>query len=95
MLVTLLLYRSRSVICDIVSTFPVTKEQFLDIGVKVCPKLKEETSRIIGEEVWKTSKDVRDVVSLSKLIGKSDGPDEIETIMRTFTKYGGPTRFAE
>jgi Holliday junction resolvasome RuvABC ATP-dependent DNA helicase subunit len=70
---------------------PYTKEQFLNIAVKVCPKLKEVRSRIIGEEVWKTSKDVRDVVSLSKLIRKSDGPDEIEAIMRTFTKYGGPT----
>ncbi len=70
---------------------PHTKEQFLDIAVKVCPKLKEEISPIIGEEVWKTSKDVRDVVSLSKLIRKRDGPDEIEAIMRTFTKYSIPT----
>jgi Holliday junction DNA helicase RuvB len=70
---------------------PYTKEQFLDIAVKVCPKLKEEISRIIGEEVWKTSKDVRDVVSLSKLIRKSDGPDEIEAIMQTLTKYSIPT----
>ena len=59
-------------------------KQFLDITVKVCPKLNEEISRMIGEEVWKTSKDVRDVVSLSKLIRKSDGSDEIEAIMRTF-----------
>ena len=37
------------------------KEQFLDITVKVCPRLKEETSRIIGEEVWKQgSKDSRE-----------------------------------
>src|SRR5215813_10126650 len=69
---------------------PYTKEQFLAIAVKVCPKLKEETSRTIGDEVWKTSKDVRDVISLSKLIRKNDGPDEIEAIMRTFTKYSGP-----
>jgi Holliday junction resolvasome RuvABC ATP-dependent DNA helicase subunit len=69
---------------------PYTEEQFLDIAVKICPKLKE-ISRIIGEEVWKTSKDVRDVVSLSKLIRKRDGPDEIEAIMRTFTKYSIPT----
>jgi Holliday junction resolvasome RuvABC ATP-dependent DNA helicase subunit len=68
---------------------PYTKEQFLSIAIKVCPKLREETSPTIGEEVWKTSKDVRDVVSLSKLIRKSDGPGEIEAIMRTLTKYGG------
>ena len=29
-----------------------TKEQFLNIAVKICPKLREEISRIIGEEVW-------------------------------------------
>jgi hypothetical protein len=49
---------------------PYTKEQFLNIAVKVCPKLKEALAHIIGEEVWKASKDVRDVVSLSKLIHK-------------------------
>jgi len=57
---------------------PYTKEHFLNIAVKVCPKLKEEISRIIGQEVWKTSKDIRDVISLGKLIQKGDGPDEIE-----------------
>jgi ATP-dependent Lon protease len=40
---------------------PYTKEQFLDIAVKVCPRVKEALAGIIGEEVWKTSKDVRDV----------------------------------
>src|SRR5215467_1119944 len=30
------------------------KEQFLNVAVKVCPKLKEETSHMIGMEVWKT-----------------------------------------
>ena len=70
---------------------PYTKEEFLNIAVKVCSKLKEVISRIIGEEVWKARKDVRDVISFSKLIRKSDGPDEIEAIMRTLTKYGGPT----
>jgi len=34
-------------------------------------------SRIIGEEGWKTSKDVRDVVPLSKLIRKSVCPDSL------------------
>jgi len=41
---------------------------------------KRDLARIIGAEVWKTSKDVRDVVWP---IRKSDGPDEIEDIMRT------------
>ena len=34
---------------------PYTKEQFLNIAVKVCPKLKGAIARIIGDEVWKTS----------------------------------------
>ena len=66
---------------------PYTKEQILDIAVKVCPKLKEETSRIIGEEVWmQDSKDIRDVKSLGKLIRKGDGPEEIEGFVKTLAK---------
>jgi DNA polymerase III delta prime subunit len=67
---------------------PYTKEQFLDIAVKVCPKLKEETSRIIAEEVWKQgSKDIRDVISLGKLLRKGDGPEQIEGLVKTLAKY--------
>jgi ATP-dependent Lon protease len=67
---------------------PYTKERFLDIAVKVCPKLKEETSRLIGEEVWKQgNKDIRDVISLRKLIRKGDGPEEIEELVKTLAKY--------
>ena len=61
-----------------------TKEQFLDIAVKVCPKLKEEISRIIGDV---GSKDIRDVISLTKLIRKGDGPEEIEGLVKTLVKY--------
>jgi hypothetical protein len=65
-----------------------TKEQFLDIAVKVCPKLKKGTSRIIGEEVWKQgNRDIRDVISLGKLIRKCDGHEEIEGLVKTFVKY--------
>ncbi len=71
---------------------PYTKEQFVDIAVKVCPKLKEEISRIIGEEVWKQGKkDIRDVVSLGKLLRKGDGPEEIEGLVKTFAKYTNDT----
>jgi hypothetical protein len=65
---------------------PYTKEQFLNIAVKVCPKLKEEISRLIGEEVWKQqgSKDIRYVISLGKLIRKGDVPEEIEGLVKTY-----------
>ncbi|MFY9798174.1 MAG: hypothetical protein WAJ93_20985, partial [Candidatus Nitrosopolaris sp.] len=65
-----------------------TKEQFLDIAVKVCSKLKKGTSRIIGEEVWKQgNRDICDVISLGKLIRKCDGHEEIEGLVKTFVKY--------
>ena len=65
-----------------------TKEQFLGIAVKVCPKLKEALARIIGEEVWKQgSKDIRDVINSRKLIRKGDGPEEIEQLVKTLAKY--------
>jgi hypothetical protein len=67
---------------------PYTQEQFLDVAVKVCPRLKEETARMVGAQVWDTSKDVRDVISISKLIRRDDGPEEIQTIIRTLVKYG-------
>jgi hypothetical protein len=71
---------------------PYTKEQFRDIAVKVCPKLKEQISRIIGEEVWKQgSKDIRDVISLGKLLRKDDGHDEIEGLVKTLAKYTNDT----
>ncbi len=67
---------------------PYTKEQFLNIAVKVRTRLKEEISRIIGEEVWKQgSKDIRDVISLRKLLRKGDGPEEIEGLVKTLAKY--------
>jgi hypothetical protein len=65
-----------------------TKEQFLNVAVTVCPKLKEEVAEMIGEEVWKQKGDVRDVISTSKLIRKNDGPQEIAEIMVTLNKYG-------
>jgi hypothetical protein len=38
--------------------------------------------------VWKNGDDMRDVVSIGKLVRKSDGPQEIELIMNTLTRYG-------
>jgi hypothetical protein len=50
------------------------------------PQPKEETSRIIGEEVWKQGgKEIHDV--LRKLIRKRDGPLEIEGLVKTVAKY--------
>jgi len=38
--------------------------------------------------VRKNGGDIRDVISIGKLVRKSDGPEQIELIMETMTKYG-------
>jgi hypothetical protein len=39
-----------------------TKSQFLDVCVRVCPKISEEISRMIGEKVWTKSRvDIPDI----------------------------------
>ena len=60
-----------------------TEEQFLDVSEKVLSK-----TRYIAANVWKNGGDIRDVISIGKLVRKSDGPQEIELIMETMTKYG-------
>jgi hypothetical protein len=68
---------------------PYTKEQFLQIAVKVCRKLSEETALVIAEEIWEQQGDIRDVINLSNLLKKHDGPGEIAEI-KTLAKYGEP-----
>jgi hypothetical protein len=67
-----------------------SREQFLQIALKVCPKLSEETALIFAAETWKQQGDIRDVISLSKLVKKQDGPGEIAEIIKTLAKYGEP-----
>jgi hypothetical protein len=66
-----------------------TMDQFLQVAVKVCPKLSEETALMIGEETWRQQGDIRDVISVSKLVKKHDGLEEIAEILKTLAKYGG------
>jgi Holliday junction resolvasome RuvABC ATP-dependent DNA helicase subunit len=62
-----------------------TKEQFLEASVKVLPKLK--IAHVIGKAVWDQGGDIRDVISIGKLVRKNDGPEEVEQILTTMTKY--------
>jgi holliday junction DNA helicase RuvB len=64
-----------------------TEEQFLDVTEKVLHKLSN-LAMYIGASVWKNGGDIRDVISIGKLVRKSDGPQEIELIMETMSKYG-------
>jgi DNA polymerase III delta prime subunit len=66
-----------------------TKDQFLNVAIKVCPKSQDKVAEMIGEEVWKSEGgDIRDVISISKLIRKNDGREEIKQIMMILSKYG-------
>ena len=65
-----------------------TRSQFPEIAVKVCPKLPQETALIIGKEVWNQEGDIRDIILISKLVQKRDGPDEIAEIITIMRKYG-------
>jgi hypothetical protein len=53
-----------------------TEEQFVEVSVKVLPKLK--IAHIIGKAVWQQRGDIRDVISIGKLVRKNDGPEEVE-----------------
>jgi hypothetical protein len=56
--------------------------QFLDVAVRVLPKLKETTARMIGEQVWKQgNKDVRDIINIGKL-RNIDGPTQMGYVFR-------------
>src|SRR5215831_6377041 len=65
-----------------------TREQFVQVAVKVCSKLPRDTAELIGEEVFKVDGSVRDVISISKLLKKYDGPEEVREILTTLNKYG-------
>src|SRR5215469_12726840 len=55
---------------------PYTEEQFLEVSVKVLPRLK--IAQVIGKAVWDQRGDIRDVISIGKLVRKNDGPEEVE-----------------
>jgi hypothetical protein len=42
----------------------------------------------IGKAVWDQGGDIRDVISIGKLVRKSDGHEEVQQILATMTKYG-------
>ena len=65
---------------------PYSEEQFVEVSVKVLPNLK--IAHVIGKAVWDQRGDIRDVISIGKLVRKSDGPEEGEQILSTMSKYG-------
>jgi len=65
------------------------RKLFLPRGVseKVLPKLTLTLARYIGSCVWKNGGDIRDVISIGKLVRKNDGPEEILDILSTLNRY--------
>ena len=63
-----------------------SEEEFLEVSIKVLPKLK--IARIIGKAVWDQGGDIRDVISIGKLVRKNDRPEEVEQILRYNDQYG-------
>ncbi|MGB8937872.1 MAG: hypothetical protein WCC17_22510 [Candidatus Nitrosopolaris sp.] len=55
---------------------------------KVLPKLSSSLTRYIGASVWKNGGDIRDVISIGKLVRKWDGPEQIGLIIKTMMEYG-------
>jgi len=65
-----------------------TEKQFIDVSIKVLPKLGENMARYIGFMVFRSGGDIRDVMSVGKLIRKGDGPQELERMINTMIEYG-------
>lgn len=66
---------------------PYNEEQFLNISIKVLPRLSESIARYIGATVWKNQGDIRNVINIGKLVRKDDGPEQISEIIQTMCKY--------
>jgi DNA polymerase III delta prime subunit len=64
---------------------PYAEEQFLEVSAKVLHKLK--IAHVIGKAVWEKRGDIRDVISVGKLVRKNDGPEVVEQILATIIKY--------
>jgi replication-associated recombination protein RarA len=64
-----------------------TEQQFIDVSVKVLRNVSDSMAQYIGFTVFKNGGDIRDVISIGKLVRKSDSPIEVEMI-NTMRKYG-------
>ena len=65
-----------------------TQEEFLNVSEVVLPKTSPSVARYVGANVWNRGGDIRDVISIGRLLKQNDGPDEIASIIATISKYG-------
>lgn len=66
-----------------------TQEQFIAVSTKV---VKHLIAYHIGETVYNEGGDIRDVISIGKLLKKNDGPEEADRLIKTLLKYGVDTQ---
>jgi hypothetical protein len=50
------------------------------------PKLK--IAHVIGKAVWNQGGNIREVISIGKLVRKNDGPGEVQSLLNTMVNYG-------
>ncbi|MGC2575903.1 MAG: AAA family ATPase [Candidatus Nitrosopolaris sp.] len=65
-----------------------TEEQFIKVSTKVLPKISENLARYIRDIVYRNQGDIRDVISVGKLVRRSDGPSDVKQLITTLLKYG-------
>jgi hypothetical protein len=65
-----------------------TEEQFIQVAIKILPKISENLARYIGANVYRNQGDIRDVISTGRLLRRDDGPQEAAATLNTLMKYG-------
>jgi hypothetical protein len=50
-------------------------------------------ANVIGKAVWEQEGDIRDIISIGKLVRKNDVPEEVEEILATMIKNRKKTEF--
>jgi replication-associated recombination protein RarA len=66
-----------------------TEEQFMKISSMMMPHLPQEVVKFIAEVVWKLRGDIRQVLSISKLVKRSHRPEDIMQIVQDLAEYSG------
>jgi hypothetical protein len=65
-----------------------SEQQFVEVAIKVPPKIGENLARYIGYIVFQNNGDIRDVLSVEKLLRRNDSPEDVNGIIKTLLKYG-------
>jgi hypothetical protein len=62
----------------------------MDVSVKVLKdkNLNDNLARYIGVTMFRNGGDIRDVMSIGKLVKRSDTPEDVGRIINTLIKYG-------